>query len=84
MVDSESKWSPDPKDGASSEVSEEGTASTVQTQQSSSIVTLPPLGKVKAKGLSVRVVGRPRGRRCAFEQQIEVSPTEQCACSASF
>lgn len=48
MLEVETKW-PDPKDGAGSDVSEEGTASTVQTHQSSSIVTLPP-SKVRACG----------------------------------
>jgi hypothetical protein len=45
VLDVESKW-PDPKDGASSEVSEEGSAS---TQHSSSVATVP-LGKVGGVG----------------------------------
>lgn len=56
-VDVEAKW-PDPKDGAGSDVSEEDTASTTQTHQSSSIVTLPPNKvRVSQSGSAVQAVG---------------------------
>lgn len=55
-MDVETKW-PDPKDGAGSDVSEEGTAST-QTHQSSSIVTLPPNKVRPASGAAGQGCGR--------------------------